>query len=212
MGLPIPATRALSAFVCTFCGIFKVFKNKTLSLNPLPLTAMTRSMVLKFFSHRKHLARLVFGLTAVWNSLQVGHRKRKKLSLIFVGICNSLISISTGMLFLRSNNSRDENLALIKHLFFCFQDALFISPASTACHLPLKQTTGSIVWLYPFNYQWVISIMPLKIKIGLLCLYPYKLQQVILTMCLEITNRLVEGKQAIYHGYPDAPERTWRVT
>ncbi len=49
-----------------------------------------------------------------------------------------------------------------------FQDAFFISPAITLCHLPLKQKIG-LVWLYPYNYHWVIYMMPLKIKNRLLC-------------------------------------------
>jgi hypothetical protein len=100
------------------------------------------------------------------------------------------------MLFLKSNNSWDENLALIKHLFcLFFQDALFISQAVLPCHLPLKQIMG-LVWLYPFNYQWVISMMPLKIKIGVLRLNPFILQQVTLIMPLEHFNRLAGGMTA----------------
>ena len=73
-------------------------------------TAITRSMVLKFFSHLKHRARFVAGCVAVWNSWQTGQRKRKTPSLIFEGICNSsLISRLTGIAFLNSNNSWDEN-------------------------------------------------------------------------------------------------------
>ena len=49
-----------------------------------------------------------------------------------------------------------------------FQDAFFISPAITLCHLPFKQKIV-LVWLYPYNYQWLIYMMPLKIKNRLLC-------------------------------------------
>ena len=52
---------------------------------------ITISMVLKFFLHQKHLPRLVLGLTAVWNLLHKGHRKRKKPSLILDGIANSFL-------------------------------------------------------------------------------------------------------------------------
>jgi hypothetical protein len=53
--------------------------------------------------------------------------------------------------------------------------------------LPLKQIMG-LVWPYPFNYQWVISMMPLKIKIRGLRLNPFILQQVTLIMSLELFN------------------------
>jgi len=112
---------------CVGAISIRFFKNWTLSLNPYPLTSMTRSIELKFFSHRKHLARLVDGFTAVWNSLHTGHRKRKTPSLIFEGICNwSLISISTGILFLNSNNSRDENLFFMGHLILKFFRCLLL--------------------------------------------------------------------------------------
>ena len=66
-----------------------VWRYFTLSTNPMPCHTITISMVLKFFSHLKHLPRLVLGLTAVWNSLHKGQRKRKKPSLVFDGIANS---------------------------------------------------------------------------------------------------------------------------
>jgi hypothetical protein len=57
----MPAIRAVNAWGL----VLSFFKKDTLSLNPYPLTSITISMVLKFFSHRKHLARLVEGFTAV---------------------------------------------------------------------------------------------------------------------------------------------------
>lgn len=92
-------------------------KNKTLSLKRNPLTIMTSSMVLKFFSHRKHLARFVVGWVAVLNSLHTGHKNRKTPSLIFDGMDNSsLISRLTGIAFLNSNNSWDENRCFMANL------------------------------------------------------------------------------------------------
>jgi len=54
--------------------------------------------------------------------------------------------------------------------------------------------------------------MSLKTKNRLLCLNPIILQMVILIMHLKITNPLVGESQTTYHGKPDFPARTWRVT
>ena len=78
------------------------------------LQIITRSMVLKFFSQRKHLARLVFGWVAVRNSPQRGHRKRKNPSENLQGIINCLsINQSIGMKFRNSYSCRPENLFFI---------------------------------------------------------------------------------------------------
>jgi hypothetical protein len=59
---------------------------------------MTMSMVLKLRSQRKHLARLVLALVAVWNSLHNGQRNRKYPSLNFDGSIKCVsIKVSMGM-------------------------------------------------------------------------------------------------------------------
>ena len=71
-------------------------------------------MGLKFFSQRKHLARLVLGFVAVWNSWQTGQRNRKNPSLNFDGSLRCFsINVSIGMWFRNTNNSWDEKCRFI---------------------------------------------------------------------------------------------------
>ena len=63
-------------------------------------TVIVISIGLKFFSHRKHLARFVFGFVAVTNSEQIGQRNRKYPSDTLEGnFKNSAIKIDMGMSF-----------------------------------------------------------------------------------------------------------------
>ena len=63
-------------------------------------STITISIVLKFFLHRKHRARLVFGLTAVLNSEQRGQRNLKYPSEYLWGMSRtSAMRRSMGMSF-----------------------------------------------------------------------------------------------------------------
>jgi hypothetical protein len=79
-----------------------------------PLTVMTKSMVLKFLSQRKHLARLVLGLVAVSNSPQIGQRNLNRPSPIFDAMFKfSPISLSIGIELRSLNNSLPVNRLFI---------------------------------------------------------------------------------------------------
>lgn len=65
-------------------------------------TVITMSIGLKFFWHRKHLARFVLGLVAVRASLQIGQMNRKYPSDCLQGICKELAIKSDIGIWLRS--------------------------------------------------------------------------------------------------------------
>ena len=122
-------------------------RNSTDSLKLKCLTTITISMVLKFISHLKHLAKFVLGFAPVINSEHFGQRNLKYPSDIFDGISRtSAINVAIGISFRSLLNILFEysfliftsygmrkslivSLTIFSSIFLIFFDAAFIKHA-----------------------------------------------------------------------------------
>ncbi len=131
-------------------------KYSTVSRKLMRFTTIVISIVLKFFSHRKHLAKLDFGFVAVLNSEHTGQRKRKNPSDVLDGNSSkSAINTVMGMSFLSLLSISAEQCFFIFFPFYGRRNSAIVSLTSSS----------SIFWLFS-----EAALMRQAVAILLICL------------------------------------------